>query len=716
MKFKSIQFSVAAMAGASILAVVAALVLYAVHASQRSEELVAQRTQALLEQAIEQRLVAMAKAQVLQIQRELETPLQITADLARLNAQLGLQDANGSPLLSISREELSALVRATTEQNPKLLGTYIGWEANAFDASDDLYAGETGNGYDGSGRFLPWWYRNADGSLGVDALGTMESETLLPTGVREGEYYLCAKERKRSCVIDPAPYEVGGKTTMLASFTTPILVNGQFMGIAGADLAVDFIQDLLRQADQQLYEGAGEMILIANNQRLVASTRASDKLGNPASDLLDSNELENLRNLQPGSIKYDIDHQANPADSHIELLLSFTIGDTASQWTLLLQMPLATVMAELDTLRNALDEQQRSDALNMTLVGLLIAAGGLLALCLTDYGIAKPLREMVAMLDDIAQGEGDLTRRLDVDRVDELGAIAKGFNTFLSKLQSMISQVVGSVQKVSDSSEHTADIAIRTNQGVQKQLAEIELVATAVHEMTATAQDVARNATHAAEAANHADSAANQGREIVHSTSRAISTLAEEIGRAVGVVQNLAKDSENINAILVAIRGIAEQTNLLALNAAIEAARAGEQGRGFAVVADEVRNLAQKTQQATEEIQSMIQQLQHGTREVVRVMQDSQEKTDDSVRHANEAAEALVSITQAVSVINDMNTQIASAAEQQSAVAEDINRNVTNIGNVAHEVAGGADEASAASAELTKLAEQQRRLINQFRV
>ena len=716
MKFKSIQFSVAAMAGASILAVVAALVLYAVHASQRSEELVAQRTQALLEQAIEQRLAAMAKAQVLQIQRELETPLQITADLARLNAQLGLQDANGSPLLSISREELSALVRATTEQNPKLLGTYIGWEANAFDASDDLYAGETGNGYDGSGRFLPWWYRNADGSLGVDALGTMESETLLPTGVREGEYYLCAKERKRSCVIDPAPYEVGGKTTMLASFTTPILVNGQFMGIAGADLAVDFIQDLLRQADQQLYEGAGEMILIANNQRLVASTRASDKLGNPASDLLDSNELENLRNLQPGSIKYDIDHQANPADSHIELLLSFTIGDTASQWTLLLQMPLATVMAELDTLRNALDEQQRSDALNMTLVGLLIAAGGLLALCLTDYGIAKPLREMVAMLDDIAQGEGDLTRRLDVDRVDELGAIAKGFNTFLSKLQSMISQVVGSVQKVSDSSEHTADIAIRTNQGVQKQLAEIELVATAVHEMTATAQDVARNATHAAEAANHADSAANQGREIVHSTSRAISTLAEEIGRAVGVVQNLAKDSENINAILVAIRGIAEQTNLLALNAAIEAARAGEQGRGFAVVADEVRNLAQKTQQATEEIQSMIQQLQHGTREVVRVMQDSQEKTDDSVRHANEAAEALVSITQAVSVINDMNTQIASAAEQQSAVAEDINRNVTNIGNVAHEVAGGADEASAASAELTKLAEQQRRLINQFRV
>jgi len=323
---------------------------------------------------------------------------------------------------------------------------------------------------------------------------------------------------------------------------------------------------------------------------------------------------------------------------------------------------------------------------------------------------------MVALLDDIAQGEGDLTRRLTSDRADELGSIAKGFNTFLAKLQAMITQVVASVQSVSDSSEHTADIAIRTNTGVHKQMAEIDQVATAVHEMTATAQDVARNATQAAQAASHADQAASQGMQIVRDTSTSIGALALEIGRAVGVVQTLAKDSENINAILTAIRGIAEQTNLLALNAAIEAARAGEQGRGFAVVADEVRNLAQKTQKATEEIQTMIQQLQQGTRDVVRVMEDSQNRTDESVQHAAKAAEALETITKAVSVINDMNTQIASAAEEQSAVADDINRNVINIGQVANEVAGGADESSAASADLTKLAEQQRRLINQFRV
>ncbi|MNP00826.1 Methyl-accepting chemotaxis protein PctC [compost metagenome] len=331
-------------------------------------------------------------------------------------------------------------------------------------------------------------------------------------------------------------------------------------------------------------------------------------------------------------------------------------------------------------------------------------------------GIAKPLRQMVAMLDDIAQGEGDLTRRLVSGRTDETGAIATGFNTFLSKLQMMISQVVNSVQKVSDSSEHTAYIAVRTNSGVQKQMAGIDLVATAVQEMTATAQNVAQNAAHAAQAANHADQAASQGMHIVQQTSHSISALAKEISNAVVVVQNLARDSEHINAILVTIRAIAEQTNLLALNAAIEAARAGDQGRGFAVVADEVRSLAQKTQQATKEIQTMIQHLQEGTRDVVRVMEDSQEKTSQSVVQAANAAQALKSITDAVSVINNMNTQIASAAEEQSAVAEDINRNVSNIGQVANELATGAGESSAASAELTTLAEQQLRLVSQFRI
>jgi len=713
MKFKSIQFSVAALAGAIVLSVVAALVLYALFSGARTQDMVQQRTQAQFEQVIEQRLTSLAQTQVSQIQRELEAPLLIAGGLVRVNTLLGTPGADGQPRLSISREQLISLIKENVEQNPKILGTYIGWEKNALDHNDAAYVGSAVIGIDpANGRFLPWWFRNTDGSLGVDKLADVDDQKTLSTGVRASEYYLCSKETKKPCVIDPAPYKVGDKVVMLASFIEPIMLNGTFQGIVGADLSVNFIQDMLLAANQKLYTGAGQMALIGGNGRIVAYTQDPSKFGEKVSDILDAEQIANMANLKRGEVTYSV----NKDKGRIELYLPFGIGQTDARWTLMLQLPLNAVMADLQKLQADLDAQRKSDTFGMAMVGLIIAGIGLLVIWLVGHGIARPLKQMVAMLDDIAKGEGDLTRRLSSDRSDELGSIAKGFNTFLAKLQAMITQVVTSVQSVSDSSEHTADIAIRTNIGIQKQMAEIDQVATAVQEMTATAQDVARNATQAAQAASHADQAAGQGMQIVRDTSNSIGALALEIGKAVGVVQTLAKDSENINAILTAIRGIAEQTNLLALNAAIEAARAGEQGRGFAVVADEVRNLAQKTQKATEEIQSMIQQLQQGTRDVVRVMEDSQNRTDESVQHAAKAAEALETITQAVSVINDMNTQIASAAEEQSAVADDINRNVINIGQVANEVAGGADESSSASAGLTKLAEQQRRLINQFKV
>ncbi len=713
MKFKSIQFSVAALAGAIVLSVVAALVLYALFSGARTQEMVQQRTQAQFEQVIEQRLTSLAQTQVSQIQRELEAPLLIAGGLVRVNALLGTPGADGQPRLSVSREQLISLIKENVEQNPKILGTYIGWEKNALDHNDAAYIGTSVVGIDATnGRFLPWWFRNDDGTLGLDKLVDVDDQKTLSTGVRASEYYLCSKETKKACVIDPAPYKVGDKIVMLASFIEPIMLNGAFQGIVGADLSVNFIQEMLLGANQKLYSGAGQMALIGGNGRIVAYTQDPSKFGEKVSDILDAEQTANLANLKRGEVTYSVNKDKN----RIELYLPFGIGQTDARWTLMLQLPLNAVMADLQKLQADLEAQRKSDTFGMAMVGLLIAGLGLLVIWLVGHGIARPLKQMVAMLNDIAQGEGDLTRRLSSDRSDELGSIAKGFNTFLAKLQAMITQVVASVQSVSDSSEHTADIAIRTNIGIQKQMAEIDQVATAVQEMTATAQDVARNATQAAQAASHADQAASQGMQIVRDTSNSIGVLAVEIGKAVDVVQTLAKDSENINAILTAIRGIAEQTNLLALNAAIEAARAGEQGRGFAVVADEVRNLAQKTQKATEEIQSMIQQLQQGTRDVVRVMEDSQNRTDESVQHAAKAAEALETITQAVSVINDMNTQIASAAEEQSAVADDINRNVINIGQVANEVAGGADESSSASADLTKLAEQQRRLINQFKV
>ncbi|HDY97500.1 MAG TPA: methyl-accepting chemotaxis protein [Pseudomonas sabulinigri] len=711
MKFKSIQLSIAVLAGACLFIAVGVMTLFSVYSSERSQAYVQDRSQELLEGVVKDRLLSIANGEREQIRRQLEYPLGVASQLANLNVMLGEIQPDGMPSLMMGREEMNRVIRMTLQENPDLLGAYVGWEPNAFDDLDNFFQGIETDGYDGSGRFMPWWYRSEDGSLEMDSLADLEDETLLDTGVRAGEYYLCPKDTLKPCVTDPAPYEVGDRTILLSSFTVPLISEGEFRGIAGADLSMDFLQGMLQRGDDALYDGVGTQALVSSSGRLVAFTGEGAKPGDRADKVLDSSDLANLAKLQDQPI-YSIDE----ARGHIELAMPITLGNTSTRWSLLIILPMDAVMADLIALDGEVAEQSTQSALMLAVVGFLVALVGLVVMIFVAYGLAKPARQLVAMLDDIAKGDGDLTKRLNVDRADELGAIAAGFNAFLDKLQGMIKEVVGSVQQVTDASEHTADIAIRTNDGVQRQLSEIDLVATAVTEMTATAQDVARNAAQAASAAHNADGSANHGREVVKATSATIQNLSEDIQRAVESVQSLARNSENITGILDTIRGIAEQTNLLALNAAIEAARAGEQGRGFAVVADEVRNLAQKTQASTAEIQTMIEQLQNGTRETVKVMEQSRSRTDQSVLQAEEADAALTSITQAVSVINDMNNQIASAAEQQSAVAEDINRNVTTIDTVAKSVAAGADEASQASASLTKLAEHQRRLINQFKV
>jgi len=330
--------------------------------------------------------------------------------------------------------------------------------------------------------------------------------------------------------------------------------------------------------------------------------------------------------------------------------------------------------------------------------------------------IVVPIRTLLARVEDIANGDGDLTVRISENSQDELGKLAVSFNHFLQQLQEIIGRIAGSSSQVATAAEELSAITAEVDLSIKQQHTATDQVATAVNEMSATVNEIAQNANDAANSASKADSSTQDGRSVVQSTIDAIESVAVDVNSAADVIRNLSQDTDNIGSVLDVIRGIAEQTNLLALNAAIEAARAGEQGRGFAVVADEVRTLASRTQQSTQEIQEMIESLQTGAQEAVKVMDVGQQKVKESVEKATQAGVSLDAITQEVAAISDMNTLIASAAEEQNAVTEDINRNVVEISSISNQSAQSASQVNSASEELARLSADLQREVMRFKV
>ena len=364
-------------------------------------------------------------------------------------------------------------------------------------------------------------------------------------------------------------------------------------------------------------------------------------------------------------------------------------------------------------------QNDKTAASHLTTIGvyiLLFSIGMVILYFILSSYVIKPIVALRDRLKDIAQGDGDLTISIENNHNDEVGDAANLFNIFTAKLRDMIGEVKQSVSELSITSHEIETLAEKTTASANKQRTELDQTAAAINEMAATVQEVANNAASAAESAKQADKEANEGQKIVQQSIESINTLATEVDNAAHVIEKLGGETNNIGAILGVIKDIADQTNLLALNAAIEAARAGEQGRGFAVVADEVRTLAARTQESTQEIQIMIEQLQSGAQQAVSVMESSRKQAEESVNHAANAGEALNAITAQVTNINDLNTQIASAAEEQSAVSEEINRNIQNINQMADNTSDDAHQSANASRELSSVANKLRDLVNQFKV
>jgi len=376
---------------------------------------------------------------------------------------------------------------------------------------------------------------------------------------------------------------------------------------------------------------------------------------------------------------------------------------------------LLDVSKQLTESQTVVRDTDAASAKNQLLIATLLAvAFGLLAAWAITRQIIIPLNQTLKVAERVASG--DLTHNLISQRRDELGQLQRSMQSMTQGLRELIGGISDGVTQIASAAEELSAVTEQTSAGVNNQKVETDQVATAMNEMAATVQEVARNAEEASEAAVAADQQAREGDKVVGEAIAQIERLATEVGHSTEAMGELKRESDKIGSVLDVIKSVAQQTNLLALNAAIEAARAGEAGRGFAVVADEVRSLAQRTQKSTEEIEELIVGLQNGTQQVATIMDNSRTLTDSSVELTRRAGGSLESITRTVSAIQAMNQQIAAAAEQQSAVAEEINRSVLNVRDVSDQTSAASEETAASSVELARLGTHLQTLVGRFKV
>ena len=526
--------------------------------------------------------------------------------------------------------------------------------------------------------------------------------------------------------FEPYTPSYDGPASFIAS---PIFDGSEKLGVLIFQMPIDSINAVMTSAERWKDVGlgaSGETYLVGDDYRMRSQSRflLEDKAGfleavktAGASDeeiaLIDAKQTS----IGLFSVRTDATTAALSGQSDFAIVKDYRDVPVLSAYTPL-DIPGVkwALMAEIDEEEAFAAEQALSASIrNITLVVIAVMIGiGTLAGWLFAGALSKPIMRLSATMTAIEQNS-DLTQRSDIKSRDELGTMASSFNAMLDKFQDIVRRVTGSTSQLASAAEELSAVTTQTSQSVVEQQSQTEQVATAMNEMAATVQEVAGNASSAAQAAAAGNEEAVRGQSIVSEAANAIQKLAHDVEHAATVIKKLEQDSDNIGTVVDVIKSIAEQTNLLALNAAIEAARAGEQGRGFAVVADEVRTLASRTQESTREIEGMIEQLQAGARNAVTAMEQGQAQAQTGVEQASQAAASLSAITESVSVINDMNTQIASAAEEQTAVTEEINRNVVAINQAAGQTAAGAQQTTAASDELARLASDLQALVSQFK-
>ena len=705
MRSLSVQWKITLLAGCCLIITSLSLIGFSIYNATSKQQVIKSQSSESVITKTQQLLSSVSQLNAQETQRYVDEAI-YRAEMLAASAQFlkNNADENFTPSEEL-RTALDEMVRRSVLNFDSIQGAYLVFKPDLLDSEDSNYVDADYVGSNEKGRFAPYW-KLADN--GENVLSNVLSESTLNDNSNSERFY-CPLSSGQTCISTPRVVNSGGTALLTSSISVPILVDDVAIGFLGIDLRLDGLTSVITQSDQSLFNGAGKAYVVSLDGSVIASDDSSTAVGsNFQSDNTNSDLMTDF--IFGGEVTTQWSGDG-------EWLLAFAPVVAANQtWGVLFEIPRDSVVADANKLDSIISTKLSEGIKTEVIAGTVFIIFGLAIIAFASLSIVKPIRQVVERLNDIASGEGDLTQRLEVKSQDEIGQLSKGFNLFLDKLQHTIKEVIQTTEQVANTTSQAKASASSTRESSESQFKEVDLVATAAEEMTQTAGLVVQNAEVAVDAACEANRSAQQGQQVIELSAGEMRKLVERMSSAVPIVEELAKNNGNITEILSVIEGISEQTNLLALNAAIEAARAGEQGRGFAVVADEVRNLASRTQSSVGEIRAVIDKVHAGTQDVVEAIQEGNILANDTALHVQNAVEDLGSIFTSIEAISDMNNQIVRAAEEQQSVSGEVNQSVVNIRDLSAKILEQAAASEQVGHEIDQLSQQQQKLVNQFKV
>jgi len=719
MKLKSMQQQIALTGGICLLLTASALIGYGLYSASSTQDLVTSRVSEQVQKDSLQSLQNLGGRYAGEIRSQFDVALDAARTMAQTFAVSKMSPADSGDL-KLGRNQINAVLLNVLKGHPDFNGTYSCWEPDAIDGSDAGFkTGRDGNNAQ-TGRFTPYWTRSSDGKIAVQPLVEYDTRDTHPNGVLKGGWYIGPQETRKESVLGPLPYIVQGKQVWLATLSVPIIANGRFLGVAGTDYNLDFVQKISEEVSRQLFKGQGEVAIISDQGLLIADSRHPDRIGQHFKNVMDSDWAPGLRAVQAGENLAGIG-----SSGKVEVFSPIALGRTGKPWSMMLRIDKEVVLAEARSLEVEMDAHGTKSLFSQIGVSFPILLLAVAFLWFSARKLAEPIRRAAKLAGAIQKG--DFSQRLAHQSEDEVGLLSDSLDRMAESLQAQahlaerISQGDLNLQVSLASEQDQLGLALqRMVQNLNRLVADVqrgaEQITGKATEVTHLSEELSHGATDSASAVTQISATINQMaaqiRQSSENASRA-SDLSHASERSaqdgnqlmVGLkkaMQEIDRSGQDITRIIKTIEEIAEQTNLLALNAAIEAARAGEQGRGFAVVADEVRQLAGRSAQAAQQTALLIR--------------ESSERSVKGMELTDQTGKALEAIVSGATQVSGLVSEIASAARQQASGIDQVSQAIGQIDQVIQQNSSHSAASTQAAKELTGQAGQLNVLVRQFKV